>query len=289
MIRDTFETNPGLCELFKRKILDRAQSAGLNRDMIDFESQIDMKGTFQDNLRTFYREYPQLARESDYFRLKSPRPLSGAALEQSWRSYERRNGQIALPEEAGLIVPELTVTYTVGRESRPVGEEVRKGPEAITENAMLAKPEMNQNPSTHSELMRLLIDRVTVIGGENVAKTILHQIGREIGSTAFHHSRNQVLAGDLVAALGNAFRVRGLGEVAGVEEFDHGSGVTYVCSIEECFLCRRGVGASSSCSVIRGVVTRWFESCLQKRAESVEGSCSDAGSHTCVFRVTFRK
>ena len=50
MIRDTFEANPGLYELFKRKILDRAQSAGFSKGMIDFESRIDMKGTFQDNL-----------------------------------------------------------------------------------------------------------------------------------------------------------------------------------------------------------------------------------------------
>ncbi|MGD0178143.1 MAG: hypothetical protein ABSC50_15105, partial [Candidatus Bathyarchaeia archaeon] len=64
MIRDTFETNPGLSELFKRKIIERARFVGLSEGLIDFEAQIDKKGTYQDNLRTFYREYPQLTQNS---------------------------------------------------------------------------------------------------------------------------------------------------------------------------------------------------------------------------------
>jgi len=288
MIRDTFEANPGLCELFKRKIIDRAQSAGLSKDMIDFDSQIDMKGTFQDNLRTFYREYPQLAQDSDYFRLKSPRPLSGIVLEQSWLSYERSNGRTEQPEETRLIVPQLTITYTVGRES-PAAEEMKKEHETMSGNAMLAKAEMNHTQSGHPELIRLLLNRVTAIAGENVTQTILHQIGREIGLTAFHYSRNQTLTGNLAAALDHALRDRGLGRVIGLEEIDHRSTVTYVCTIEECFLCRKGVAATSTCSVMRGLVTRWFESHLRKKAESIEGGCVDANSHLCVFRFMFRK
>jgi predicted hydrocarbon binding protein len=289
MIRDTFEANPGLCELFKRKIIDRAQSAGLSKDMIDFDSRIDMKGTFHDNLRTFYREYPQLAQDSDYFRLKSPRSLSGVVLEQSWLSYERSNGRTERPEEARLIVPQLTITYTVGRESPAAREEVKKEPETISGNAMLAKVEMNQTQSNHSELVRLLLDRVTAIAGESVTQTILHQIGREIGLTAFDLSRNQTPAGNLVAALDHALRDRGLGRVVGLEEIDHRSSVTYVCTIEECRLCRKGAAATSTCSVMRGMVTRWFESHLRKKAESIEGACVDANSHLCVFRVKFKK
>jgi len=289
MIRDTFEANPGLCELFKRKILDRAQSTGLNKDIIDFESRIDMKGTFQDNLRTFYREYPQLAQDSDYFRLKSPRPLSGVALEQSWLSYERSNGRTDHYEETRLTVPQLTITYTVGRASRSVKEEKETELQTISTNTMLPKPEMNQNQSIHSELVGLLIDRVTRIAGENVTQTILHQIGREIGSTAFHHSGNQAPAGNLAGALDRTLRDLALGRVIGFEEVDHPSSITYVSTIEECSLCRNRVAGTSTCNVIRGMLTRWFESHVQKKAESAEADCIDGHPHLCVFRVMFRK
>jgi predicted hydrocarbon binding protein len=287
MIRDTFEANPGLCELFKRKILDRAQLAGLSKDKIDFESQIDMKGTFQDNLRTFYREYPQLAQDSDYFRLKSPRPLSGAVLEQSWRSYEQSNRRTEQPKETGAIVPQLTITYTIGRDFP--AEDMKKEPETFSGNAMFARAETNQTQSTHPELMRLLLDRVTAIAGENVTQTILHQIGQEIGLTAFHHSTNQTPAGNLVAELDHALRARALGRLKGLEEIDHRSSVTYVCTVEECSLCRKGVTATSTCSVMRGIVTRWLESHLRKKADSIEGSCVDSDPHLCIFRVMFRK
>lgn len=285
MIRDTFEANPGLCELFKRKILDRAQLAGLRKDMIDFESQIDMKGTFQDNLRIFYREYPQLARGSDYFRLKLPRPLSGAVLEQSWRSYERSNGPRERPQDPRPMLPQLTVTYTVGRE---LDEQIRKKNETIPGNTILAKADANQTQSTHSELMRLLLDRVTAIAGENATQTILHQLGRELGLTAFHHGNNQTAPVNLTAALDQALSVRGLGRVTDIEEIDHRSTVTYVCTIEECPLCRKGQ-ATPTCSVMRGMVTRWFESHLRKKAESTDGRCVEAASHRCVFRITFTK
>lgn len=281
MIRDTFETNPGLCELFKRKIIDKARSSGFSKDKIDFESHIDMKGTFQDNLRSFYRAYPQLAQDSDYFRLKSQRQLSGVVLEQSWRSYERSNRRKDLRE--GIIVPELTVTYTVGRGFPPTQDENTRGPDATSGNA-----EVDQTSSAHSEIMRLLLDRVTAIAGEDVTKTILLQIGREIGRTAFHRS-NQTQAGNLAAGLDHALRSRGLGRVVDLEENSRQSSVTYVCTIEECNLCRNGVAATSSCSVMRGIVTRWLESHLEKKAESIDGDCLDAGSHRCVFRIMFRK
>jgi predicted hydrocarbon binding protein len=288
VVRNTFEGNPGLCELFKRKIMDRAESAGLRRDMIDFESQIDMKGTFQDNLRTFYREYPQLAQDSDYLRLKSPRPLSGIVLEETWRSYERHNGRKRQSLAAARWnFPDLSVSYTVGFTPLPSQEETESNQDA--KKPIDARAEANPRLSTHPELMRLLLDRVASVAGENATRTILHQIGREIGLNAFHHSRNAAPAGNLVAALDHALRVRGLGRVADLKEIDRHSSITYVCSIEDCSLCRKGIAANSTCSVLRGMVTRWFESHLQKKAETTEGSCVDGEPHLCVFRVTFRK
>ena len=186
-----------------------------------------------------------------------------------------------------MIVPELTVSYTVSRGLPATPDKETRAPDATSGNTILGKIGMDQTSSTHSELMRLLLDRVTALAGEDFTKTILHQIGREIGRTAYHHS-NQTRAGNLAAGLDLALKTRGLGRVVNLEENDHQSNVTYVCTIEECNLCRNGV-ATSSCSVLRGMVTRWLESHLGKKAESTERDCVDAGSHLCVFLVTFRK
>ena len=296
MIRDTFDANPGLCELFKRRILDRAQSVGLNGDQIDFESQLDMKGSYQENLRRFYRTYPQLAERSDYIRLRSPRPLSGVALEQSWRGYEGSNAnEIREPLEkrttlsARALVPELTVTYTVRHESA-TDQEATREPEAIPTDAMLSATESDSVASTHAELMKLLLDRITATAGEKFTKTLLHQIGGEIGRTAFHHSTtNENPTANLTEALDHALKIRGLGRVNTVEMLDHGPNVTYRCAIEECSVCNRQVAASSTCHVMRGVVSRWLESLLHKKVERTEAACNTVGSHLCVIYVTFRK
>ena len=287
MIRDTFETNPGLCKLFKRMILDRAQSAGFRSELIDFEAQIDMKGTFKDNLRTFYREYPQLAHDSDYLRLKSPRPLTGAALEQSWRSYERDNEPAEPVLDSGANFPRLTVTYTISRESSMAQ---RQAPiaQATSKSATLSEDESSQSLN-HRDLMKLLLDRVTAMAGENVTKMILHQIGREIGSTAFHQSRKQDPPGNLVAVLDQALSNLGLGRVVALDEIDHPTSITYVCTIDGCSLCHEQVMTSSTCAIMRGIVARWLESHIQKKAEGVDGACVSDASHLCILRVTFKK
>ena len=148
MIRDTFEANPGLCELFKRKMLERARFVGLGEELIDFDTQIDMKGTYQDNLRIIYRQHPQLSQNSDYFRIRSVRPLSGVALEQSWQSYEQNNGHESpqrtrepteQPTRVEAIMPELIITYTISSESVLARKEARNEPEPIS-----MKPEHRQ-------------------------------------------------------------------------------------------------------------------------------------------------
>jgi len=298
MIRDTFETNPGLCELFKRMILERARVSGLSEDLIDFETQIDMKGTYQDNLRTFYREYPQLSQNSDYFRTRFIRPLSGAALEQSWRGYERNNAH-GIPEltreltellpTARAIMPELVITYTIGRESVIAGKDAPEEPEPISTKPALPQAQTSLAPSTHRELVKLILDRVTAIAGEKVTKTILYQIGQEIGGSAFNHSRDQILSSNLVEALDRALSIRGWGRVLDLDKTDHGSSVTYTCSIKGCPLCHNQVSTSPTCGIVRGIVSRWLESFFQKNAEGIETACVAAGSQPCVFRVTFRK
>ena len=285
MIRDTFETNPGLCELFKRKMLERAKFVGLSDAQIDFESQIDLKGTYHDNLRTFYREYPQLSQDSDYFRIKSGRALSGAALEESWRSYEENNSHETL-EQAACAMPELVVTYTVNRELNATRQDSPKDPELVSKSISQA----TVNPaSTHGELAKLILDRVTVMAGEKVTRKILHQIGQEIGRDAFQGSGDRILPHNLLEALDHAVNIRGWGRVTGLHTTDHGSSVTYTCTIEGCPVCQKRISTTSTCDISRGIVSRWLESFVQKSVENVETSCTSAGSHLCVHRVTFKR
>ena len=217
MIRDTFETNPGLRELFKRRIVDRARSVGLSETLIDFEAHIDLKGTYQDNLRIFYRQYPQLSQNSDYFRIKSLQHLRGAALEQSWRSYERNNGH-EIPEltrtpteqlpAARAIMPELVITYTVGRQA-VMAQEAPEEHEPISINPSLPQTGSNPAASTYRELVESILNRVTAMAGEKTTRAILHQIRREIGKTTFNHSRDQTQSDYLVEALNHFLTIRG--------------------------------------------------------------------------------
>lgn len=296
MIRDTFETNPGLRELFKRKMLERARFVGLNEDLIDFEAQIDLKGTYHDNLRTFYREYPQLAEDSDYFRIKSIQPLSGAALEQSWRSYEGNNVHetpglrrkpTEEPRDARAITPELVVTYTVGGRSVMGRKEASKEPEPLSTKSGI-QGDADPAASTHGELANLILDRVTAIAGKKVTQQILHQIGQELGKTVFNNSRDQIPPDKPVEALDLALRKRGWGRAIAVRKAEHESSVTYMCTVEGRFLLRKRESTSPTCDIMRGIVSRWLESFVQKNAECIETACVSAGSHLCVFRVTFR-
>jgi len=218
MIHDTFETNLGLRELFKRKIIERARFVGLSEDLIDFEAQIDAKGTYQDNLRIFYQQYPQLSENSDYFRIKSVRPLRGAALEQSWRSYERNNGHeipelsrmsTEEPPTARAIMPELVITYTIGRQSGMARKEAPEEREPISINPILRQAEADPAASSYRELVKSILDRVTAMAGEKATRAILHQIGREIGGTTFNYSRDQIQSDNLAEALDHFLNIRG--------------------------------------------------------------------------------
>jgi len=344
MIRDTFETNPGLRELFRRKILERARFVGLSEGLIDFQAHIDMKGTYQDNLRTFYRQYPQLSQDSDYFRIKSIRPLSGAALEQSWRGYERNNGHETLevarePTDQPLTGEDVThqfvITYTIGGGSALARKEAAEEPQTFSMKSTLRPVDSNPAASTCGELAKSdwlrwasaisefkpssienlerreqdgwtlqdrepilsfqatmfqsILDRVTAMVGEKVARIILHQIGQEIGKAVFNDSKNKILFGNIAEILDHVLSIRGWGRVMDLNRTDHGSSVTYVCTIKGCPLCYKRISTNPICDITRGIVSGWLSSLVQKHAESTETSCVSTGDASCVFQVTFRK
>lgn len=124
-----------------------------------------------------------------------------------------------------------------------------------------------------------ILDRITEMAGVKVTKIILHQIGQEIGRTAFNYSRHQIRSGNLVTALDHVLSNRGWGRVLGLDKTDHGPMVTYVCTIKGC----------PTCDIMRGIVSGWLESFVKKKAESIETHGVATGSQPCIFRVTFRK
>jgi hypothetical protein len=217
MIRDTFEVNPGLCELFRSKILERARFFGLSEDLIDFATHLDMKGTYQDNMRIFYREYPQLSHNSDYLRIKSVRPLTGAALDLSWRSFARNNGhEITKPTKTPTgqpltteaIMPELVITYTIGGAAEPSGKEAPKTPDPTSTKPLTPRTESSPAASTYRELVKSILDRVTVLAGEKTTRIILHQIEREMGRATFNNSRDETPSHHLVEAIDDVLHRR---------------------------------------------------------------------------------
>jgi hypothetical protein len=213
MIRDTFEANPGLCELFRSKIRERARFVGLSEDLIDFETHLDVKGTYQDNMRIFYREYPQLSHNSDYVRIKSMRPLTGAALDRSWRNFERNNGhEITKPVKSPLttepIMTELVITYTIGGAPETSGKEAPQTPESASTKPIAPRAESSPAASTYRELVKSILDRVTVLAGEKTTRMILHQIEREMGRPTFNHSRDETPSHHLVEVLDDALHRR---------------------------------------------------------------------------------
>lgn len=217
MIRDTFEANPGLRELFRNKIRERARFVGLSEDLIDFETHLDTKGTYQDNMRIFYREYPQLSHNSDYLRIKSMRPLTGAALGRSWRSFERNNGNditkptktpTAEPLTTEPIMPELIITYTIRGAPDTSGNEVPKTAEPASTKPITPRTESDLAASTYRELVKSILDRLTVLAGEKTTRMILHQIEQEMGRTTFNYSRDERPSHHLVEALDDVLHKR---------------------------------------------------------------------------------
>ena len=217
MIRDTFEANPGLRELFRSKIHERARFVGLSEDLIDFETHLDMKGTYQDNMRIFYREYPQLSHNSDYLRIKSMQPLTGAALDRSWRSFERNTRheltkptktQTGQPLTTDPIMTELVITYTIGGAAEISGKEAPKTPESTSTKPITARTESNPAATPYRELVKSILDRVTVLAGEKTTRIILHQVEREMGKATFNNPRDETPPHHLVEALDDVLHRR---------------------------------------------------------------------------------
>jgi len=154
-------------------------------------------------MRIFYREYPQLSHSSDYLRIKSMRPLTGATVDRSWRSFERNNGHENTTPTGRPLIPdpimtELVITYTIGGAHETPGKEVPKTPEPISTKPLTPRTEPTPAASTYRELVKSILDRVSVLAGEKTTRMILHQIEREMGRATFNYSKDETSSQHLV-------------------------------------------------------------------------------------------
>ncbi|MGP8070857.1 MAG: hypothetical protein ACLP5V_13315 [Candidatus Bathyarchaeia archaeon] len=182
-MKDTFETNPGLAELFKRKILDIAKEVEFPEDLIDFNSHMDMKGTYCENLTRFYQAYPRLSERSDYLERNPIREISESRIELSYQAYQANNGvpmivaanngesftDASSPELTEPSLPTLSFnfTYQVTVETPPITPQI-----ALKHETAVQSP----TPETGVSRLEERLDRPThflIIGDIGTAKTSL--------------------------------------------------------------------------------------------------------------------
>jgi len=134
-----------------------------------------------------------------------------------------------------------------------------------------------------------VLEHLRSIAGSKVAKTVLNQIGEEIGRTAFGYSKNDIVSKDHWKVLDDVLSVRGWGRCVSVDEIRHEPYVTYVYTIRDCPMCYDRKSAEPMCVIMRGVVTGWQESILGRKAESsYEKDCIAKGANFCIFHVSFK-
>jgi predicted hydrocarbon binding protein len=134
-----------------------------------------------------------------------------------------------------------------------------------------------------------IVKRLIELAGDKVARTLLYQIGNEIGRVALRYSRDKILADNNVKVFDDVLRLRGWGRCLGLDR-KNGSDDAYVFTMADCPICSGVRGAAPMCDMMRGLVTGWMETFLDKKAiQSVEQDCAAVEGRLCVFEVTFRK
>jgi hypothetical protein len=90
-------------ELFKYKLRERAKLCNFSEDLIDFDSYLDTTLSWQENLATFYHQYPQLAENSDFLKLAKS---SSRTYTRDFEAFAKSCG--ATPEPEKKLVATVT-------------------------------------------------------------------------------------------------------------------------------------------------------------------------------------
>jgi len=132
-----------------------------------------------------------------------------------------------------------------------------------------------------------LVNRLTSMAGSMVSATLLFQMGREIGETAFKYSKDSAMADVLVKVFDSVLIDRGWGRCLKVER-GKDTETTYVFTIAECPLCYELKQTEPICHLMGGLVTGWIEAFQGIKArQTLETACAAVGDKFCVFEVSF--
>ena len=132
-----------------------------------------------------------------------------------------------------------------------------------------------------------MVKRLTGIAGAIVARTLLFQLGNEIGHTGLRYSRDKILANNNAEVLDSVIRLHGWGRCLGLDTRRETDSV-YTFKMADCPLCFELKEPAPACDLMRGIVTGWMEAFLDKKViKSVETECAAVRGALCVFEVTF--
>ena len=123
-------------ELFKFKIREKAKLCGFSEDLIDFEAYLIPELNYQENLAIFYRQYPQLAQQSDFLKLNQK------TCGRDYRSFSKSCGVEPEPRvRQSLVIAaqpatghSLQVTYSYGGAGRAGNRETKSKRNASNSN-----------------------------------------------------------------------------------------------------------------------------------------------------------
>ena len=133
------------------------------------------------------------------------------------------------------------------------------------------------------------LDHIYSMVGSKVGKTVLNQIGQDIGHTAFAYSKNEITSEDHWKILDEVLSVRGWGRCVSVNKINNDPHATYAYTIRDCPFCYNRKATEPMCDIFRGVVTGWQESVIGKKADaSDETHCVATGAKFCIFHVSFK-
>lgn len=133
-----------------------------------------------------------------------------------------------------------------------------------------------------------LVKRLVGLAGETVGRTLLFQMGNEIGRVGLRYSRDRILEDNNVKVLDAVIRLRGWGRCLGLERKEDKNSNVYVFTMSDCPLCYQLKETVPICDLMRGILTGWMEAFLDKKAtRSIEMACATVEGPLCVFEVVF--
>jgi len=134
------------------------------------------------------------------------------------------------------------------------------------------------------------MDRLMELLGLTVGRTLLHQMGIDIGRSGFAFAREELKTDDdLLTVANSVWSRRGWGRITKIEVTGSDFRI-YQIGVKDNPISRRFPGDEPMCHVLRGVCTGFLEAYVGKKSRfSKQTTCTALGEPDCTFEVTFDK